>query len=291
MKQKEYDPVTDVHIQLRESDNQIYCETSPDGITYTSFGSFPLDMVQSIPPIVQVAVVTRSVSAPLPSGQFRFDELRGGPVGPSGASWCPSSAISDDFNSVSARHEWRTFADSTGNFSQANQQLDLTCGTEQYDQAYYMSRAAFDMMGRAITVKVLDVPPLATPTEEYVMNFVITRPDSAITQVGWLGFDLREDSITVKTRVQGQSSGNLSSPFPPPPLPYWLRMSQTSSDNILFEVGELKNSVVEWTSHGSVVATDYIDLRAVVPQLRLSNSKMSGKNTTVSFDDFNIPPP
>lgn len=291
--QKMYEPLNDVYFRLREDAGTMYCETSTDGVTYhPHFGSFPTTNLTIGPPIVEV-VVTGASGGSIPASPFRFDDLRGGPVGPNGAHWCPVEDLSDNFDGAFAWQSWAKIISGTGTTDQTGGQLNLTSGTATGNVTSYMSAQAYDLSNGAVTVKVVAEPPAPNPPAvDFDMSFVISTPEFPDNyKPGWLGFAIRKNQLGISRR---QFNQNADAPtlFAAPPLPYWLRIRDLGNGSVAFDIGKDQNGTIMWTYHSSVLAGAYVNPKAVVPTLRITTQGTdSMSQATVVFDDYNITPP
>ena len=156
-----YDPVQHRFWQLREDKGTVYCETSPDGSSWKSAGSFPLAPSLLAEPSnmrVRIAAVTPG-NLPSP-GVFRFDNLNGGKA-PTG-SWCPIKSYTDDFAESAdvpgpAWQRWYTSTD-TDSINQSGGTVNFHFGKEEDSSVGYGSSGSYDMTGQRVTLQILQLP-------------------------------------------------------------------------------------------------------------------------------------
>jgi hypothetical protein len=154
-----YDPNDHRYWQIREDQGTIHCETSKDGASWSSVGSFGL-AASSLPAPSAIAVYIYAgtpdhISMP---GEFRFDNLNGG--GPAGGRWCRSDSYTDDFSLSTdpPGPAWLRAYDYNGaGFDQVVEQLNFRSPNTD-SGAGYQSSVSYDMTGQRVSMEVVTVP-------------------------------------------------------------------------------------------------------------------------------------
>lgn len=154
-----YDPDEHRFWQLREDQGTIFCETSKDGASWTSIGSFEIGAsLLPVPSAIQVVIYSGTpdhVGAP---GNFRFDDLNGG--GPATGGWCRAQSYTDDFNAGSdlPPPAWLRSYDYNGaSYDHTGEQLNFHVSNSD-SGAGYQSSVSYDITGQRIAIEVLAVP-------------------------------------------------------------------------------------------------------------------------------------
>jgi hypothetical protein len=271
-----YDATKHRYWQLRESQGTIYCETSPDGSTWSAAGSF--DVVQSLlaPPTGVRLVITASTPGGMAPGVFQFDNLNGGQA-PTGV-WCPALSYTDSFSATEPvpGPAWdRDYkSDSSDSYDQTGGTLNFHFGADSSSSVAYESSVAYDMTGQRVSLQAIK---LATMAQGSVF-LGVSNDDN--TDVYWQmqsdGFACLYDANGMNPTIwQGQA----------PMLPAWvgLRESNGAIYCDIYEGGA-------WKSMGSIGGT--MDAKRVDVTIgTFEDDGTTPGSYTASVDNYNLGPP
>jgi hypothetical protein len=233
-----YDATTQHYWQIRESQGTIYCETSPDGTTWSPAGSF--DVAQSdlaTPSGLGVLIAASTPAGMAAPGVFEIDNLNGG-LPPTGV-WCPALSYTDDFPATGPvpGPAWiRSYiTDPKDSYDQAGGTLNLHFGADASTGLGYESSVAYNMTGQRVSLQVLSLVTLAEGTA----FFVVSNDTNA--NVYW---DMHSDGFSCVYDADGQSGTIWQGEAPA--LPAWVGLRE-SGGRVYCEIYQNGS----WTSHGS----------------------------------------
>jgi len=279
---KPYQSAQDVWWRLRHDSGgdggvaAVYCETSPDGRSWTPFTDAEIGLeIHGLPPPKSVHMRITVGHGPGDSspGQLVLANLSGG----GGGSWCTASSFTDDFSKSNAPDlpvGWdNAGTNNGGTYDQDGGTLNLHVGPGNVT-ADYGSSAAYDMTGQRISLQVLSVVPVADGQSTFALS---TGPYNTLT------WSLNQEMFSCS--LSGQSYVLKASP---PPLPAWISFKENAgavSCDLLSDAGS-------WMSLGSFTLADGgLDPSAVGVTIGASGGGAGGQLETMSFANYNLGPP
>lgn len=269
-----YDPSQHQYWQLREDQGTLHCETSPDGASWSEFGSYDLALsLLGAPSAIAVRFYAAAPDQVAMPGALRFDDLNGG--GPAAGVWCPAQSYSDAFGDAAnlPGAAWVNAWDwNGGSYDQAGDQLNLRAINEQ-SGAGYGSSVSYDLTGQRIAVQVLAFP------SDPLVDIYFGEGNNDNFEVYW---DLRATGASCQYDESGSNHGIWQGQ--PLALPAWISLRE--------EGGQTYCEVLEngaWKPYGSVsgvVDPTHVDVfLGLYAEQGLTAGAYSG-----SFDGYNLPP-
>jgi hypothetical protein len=270
-----YSPTTHRYWQLRESEGTVYCETSPDTSTWATLGTaataslFPLNYIQ-------IELAGRTMGGEVSPGSTSFANVNGGGA-PTGT-WCPTSSLTDDFNSSTRSLAWsRAQVAAPETMAQTGGQLVFTLVPEDTKWGAYESSSSYDLTGSSLLVQV---PVTASATTSGTTYIYLSGPGNNSIQMSEQQGEL---SAIVYANGAKQLVGSESYSAS---LHAWWRISE-SMGTLYWETSPDGKTWNPW-QHLSPLpfAIDVLDINLSAGTWQAQPSPGSA-----AFDNCNLPPP
>lgn len=272
-----YVPAAHRFWQIREEQGSIYWEASGDGETWellTSASSLPFAG------LVVIRLLTfLPGGAPVTAPVF-FDRINGGQLDQS-ESWCPVSALRDDFNDGLVGNGWWAWADRSCSFFERNGAVLFDYAPEGPGACGYESKTYYDLSGSSIAVEVPQVDETGAIRTLFILAFQDGKAISfehtnlSEAQINQLVCknDLIESGATPCTLSYAQDEHR------------WWRFRHDDDAALLH--WETSPDGREWTSHGRYDVSGQALPGAIVYLISDSYIEAGRSDATNQFDNLN----
>ena len=265
-----YDPVAERWWAFREDAGTLLFETSPDGVTYTTFYSMPAPAFVADSAFILESGSFESVTN---GGAGHFDNVNGGVAT---GSFCPASTLRDDFSSGTLGDQWAGSYTSGGcTYAESGGQLAFALGTSGGEECSVRSGTAFDLTNDAIFTEVVTTPGIAQ-TYMVLRASVLGSEDVEIVVAGTL--------LECGQIIANNYTTSCSIPFDPV-AHHFLRLR--GSDGML--AYETSPDGMTWTTRAQIARP--IALDAVQLSLAAGTNGAPAAASTAAFGTFDVLPP
>lgn len=265
-----YDPVAHRWWAFHEDAGTLAFETSPDGVTFTSFSSMPAPAFVGRVAFVLESGSFESVTNP---GTSRFDNVNGGTAA---GSFCAASTLGDDFNSGTIGDEWAGAYTSGGcTYQETGGQVTVSLTTGAGEECALRSANAYDLTSDAAFTEITAVPGIA-------QTYAVLRASVA-------GGDAVEVAIAGTQLQCGQIIANnytTSCSIPYDPVAHRFVRLRGAGGMIAWETSP---DATTWTTRGQIASP--IALDRVLLSVGAGTNGAPAMASSATFGTFNVLPP
>ncbi len=256
--------------RIREIGGNIYYDTSPDGLTWSSFASTanPFDITQ-----VNVGQMIGTWQAESSTTTATFDNFNI-------ASALPTTSLTDDWSSggISAA-KWNNWAGSQASVVSSQLQIASVLAGGYFGVDSGLSGVSLNLTGFSVSDKLISAGNQSLASLE-VMPVLITMSSASNYQ---LYFDISNNTLYAYKQISGTSTSLHSASYNSTTHKYF--KIRESSGTIYFDTS---SDGTTWTNFTSVA--NPFDITHVVIGHMLGTWNAESSTTSATFDNFNIAP-
>lgn len=170
-----YDPVAHRWWQIREAAGQLYWETSPDAITWTTHSTRP---TPAFARWAKISLEARGATAPT---EVTFARLNAGrPRAP----WCKAATLADDFAPGPTGPQWTAVTTGACSYTQSNGEVRFTMTGQGASYCAYESASAYDLTGSGAYLEIPAITNFHPPVRFFVQVEDATGKTATLSFVG-----------------------------------------------------------------------------------------------------------